>query len=134
MYALCSCVFNFANTKQTEHLLHIQHTCTMHSTSIPWSCVKQTCEAVCPLNRYLHKCTSRSFKCIWNVGFVLLHIKIVVSTGMFWNNMCQWHLHMYKSKQGNCCIKDIMNIKSCMWSAIVCFFWLIALCTMSWLT
>ena len=64
IYALCSWVFNFANTKQTEHLLYIQHTCTMHSTSIPWSCVKQTCEAVCPLNKYLHKCTSRSSKCI----------------------------------------------------------------------
>ena len=83
IFALCSRVFNFANTKQIEHLLHIQHTCTMHSTSIPWSCVKQTCEAVCPLNKYLHKCTSRSFKCIWNVGCVLLHIKTVVSTGIF---------------------------------------------------
>ena len=47
-----SCVFNFVNTKQTEHLLYIQHTCTMHSTTTQQSCVKQTCEAVCPLNKY----------------------------------------------------------------------------------
>ena len=56
-----SCVFNFVNTKQTEHLLYniIQHTCTMHSTITQQSCIKQTCEAVCPLKKYLHYCTSR---------------------------------------------------------------------------
>ena len=37
------------------------------------------------------------------ISIHILHIKTVVSTGIFLKKMCQWHLHnLSKSKQSNC--------------------------------
>ena len=97
--------------KQSIHYMDITYMyIAFYYSTTHQSHVKQTCEAVCPFNKYLQKCTFRSFQ------YTYCTSKLLLALEFFQRKMCQWHLHyilyVCVSKQSNCCIKGIINIKN----------------------
>ena len=97
--------------KQSIHYMDITYVyIAFYYSTTHQSHVKQTCKAVCPLNKYFQKCTFRSFQ------YTYCTSKLLLALEFFLRKMCQWHLHICYiyvcvSKQSNCCIKGIINIK-----------------------
>ena len=110
---LCSCVFNFVNTKQTEHSLYGYHIC-VHCILLQYYSPKP-CEA----NMWGSVSIKQVFPKIYFqiISIYILHIKTVVSTGIFLKENVSvtstlYIIYVCVSKQSNCCIKGIINIKN----------------------
>ena len=113
IYALCSCVFNFVNTKQTEHSLYGYHIC-VHCILLQYYSPKP-CEANMWGSVSIKQVPPKMYFQI--ISIYILHIKTVVSTGIFLKENVSvtstlYIIYVCVSKQSNCCIKGIINIKN----------------------
>ena len=62
--------------KQSIHYMDITYVyIAFYYSTTRQSRVKQTCEAVCPLNKYLQKCTFRSFQYTYCTSKLLLALE-----------------------------------------------------------
>ena len=98
--------------KQSIHYMDIIYVyIAFYYSTTHQSHVKQTCEAVCPFNKYLQKCTFRSFQYTYCTSKLLLALEFFLKENVSVTSTLHI-IYVCVSKQSNCCIKGIINIKN----------------------